>query len=112
MKIFKKAILFQNGGIGDFLMALFLAEQLKEHGVTEKFYIVVHKEVGFLRGFMGEYPYISRLEISPRRPASLFSLFALFGKKNLMIYQKSLQILFYSLLTMKTFGFCNRSFKG
>lgn len=85
MKKFKKAILFQNAGIGDFLMALFLAEQLKEYGIAEKVCIVVHKGSKFLQGFIGEYPYVSILEVSPWRPASLLSLLALFGRGNLVI---------------------------
>ena len=85
MKKFKKAILFQNAGVGDFLMALFLAEQLRESGVTDTFYIVVHKGSQFLRGFMGAYPYISLVEVSPSRPASLLSLARLFGRENLVI---------------------------
>lgn len=85
MKKYTQAILFQNGGVGDFLMAIFLAEQLKAYGVTEKVHIIVHKGSAFLGGFIGEYPYISLFEISLRAPASLLSLFRLFGRKNLVI---------------------------
>lgn len=85
MKKYTKAILFQNAGVGDFLMALFLAEQLKEQSITDDVRIVVHKGAGFLRGFMGEYPYVSLLEVSLRRPKSLLSLLSLFDARNLVV---------------------------
>lgn len=85
MKTFKKAILFQNGGIGDFLMALFLAEQLKKYGGAEKIYIIVHRVGEFLRGFMDGYPYISLIEVSGKRPLSFVQIFKLFGRDNVVI---------------------------
>lgn len=110
MKTFRRAILFQNAGIGDFLMALFLAEQLKENGVTEKSYIIVHKGAEFLRGFMEDYPYVSLLEISPRRPSSLLLLLALFGEKNLVVLPPTigrflLKTKFLAWALSKPFGF-------
>lgn len=84
-KRFNQAILFQNAGVGDFLMAIFLAERLKEAGIVDHISIVVHKGSKWLSGLLATYPYISLLEVSPRRPKSLFRLFALFGKWNLVI---------------------------
>lgn len=65
-KKFKTAILFQNGAIGDFLMSIFLAEMLQKSGVIDHITIVVPRNLNFLRGLIGAYPYISAIEVSRR----------------------------------------------
>ncbi|MEI7720138.1 MAG: glycosyltransferase family 9 protein [bacterium] len=60
----KEALLFQNGSIGDFLMFVWLAEQLHTSGEFATIAIVVPRGADFLRGFLGEYPYITVLEVS------------------------------------------------
>ncbi len=65
-KKLKTAILFQNGSIGDFLMFIFLAELLQKSGYVDHSTIVVPKNLNFLRGLIGAYPYISAMEVSRR----------------------------------------------
>jgi ADP-heptose:LPS heptosyltransferase len=60
----KTAILFQNGSIGDFLMFIFLAELLQKSGYVDHITIVVPRNVEFLTGLLGAYPYISAIEVS------------------------------------------------
>lgn len=64
---FKNAVLFQNGAIGDFLMAIFLAEMLQKTGYVDHMTIVVPRNLNFLQGLIGAYPYISAIEVSRRR---------------------------------------------
>jgi ADP-heptose:LPS heptosyltransferase len=85
MKKFHSAVLFLNAGVGDFLMALYLAEQLKKQGVTEHVVIVVHKGAPFLRGLINGYPYISLIEISFHRPLTLRFLLRIMRPGNLVI---------------------------
>lgn len=66
-KRFESAILFQNGAIGDFLMAIFLAELLQKSGYVDHVTIVVPRNLNFLKGLIGTYPYISAIEVSRRR---------------------------------------------
>jgi len=63
-KRFETAVLFQNGSIGDFLMSIFLAEMLKKSGYVEHITIIVPRNLNFLKGLIGSYPYISGVEIS------------------------------------------------
>jgi ADP-heptose:LPS heptosyltransferase len=65
-KRFKTAVLFQNGSIGDFLMAIFLAEMLQKSGHVAHLTIVVPRNLTFLRGLIGAYPHISAVEVSRR----------------------------------------------
>ena len=62
----KSAVLFQNGSIGDLLMSIFLAEMLQKSGYVDYITIVVPRNVNFLRGLIGAYPYISAIEVSRR----------------------------------------------
>jgi ADP-heptose:LPS heptosyltransferase len=64
---FENAVLFQNGSIGDFLMSVFLAELLRDSGCVDCVTIVVPRNLNFLRGLIGAYPYISAIEVSRRR---------------------------------------------
>jgi len=66
IKKFESAILFQNGAIGDFLMAIFLAELLQKSGSVDHIFIVVPRNLNFLKGLIGMYPYISAVEVSRR----------------------------------------------
>lgn len=66
VKEFKTAILFHNGSIGDFLMFIYLAELLQKSGCIDHATIVVPKNLDFLQGFLGAYPYISAVEVSRR----------------------------------------------
>jgi ADP-heptose:LPS heptosyltransferase len=66
-KRFESTILFQNGAIGDFLMAIFLAELLQKSGYVDHVTIVVPRNLNFLNGLLGTYPYISAVEVSRRR---------------------------------------------
>jgi ADP-heptose:LPS heptosyltransferase len=66
-KRFGSAILFQNGSIGDFLMAIFLAELLQKSGSVDHVTIVVPRNLNFLKGLIETYPYISAIEVSRRR---------------------------------------------
>lgn len=65
-KKLKTAVLFQNGSIGDFLMSIFLAEMLQKSGYVDHITIVVPRNLNFLRGLIGAYPYISAIEVSRR----------------------------------------------
>lgn len=67
-------VLFQNGGIGDFLMFIFLAEQIWNGGGASHIYIVVPRMGKFFRELIEHYPYISILEISRRHPSSFLKL--------------------------------------
>jgi ADP-heptose:LPS heptosyltransferase len=67
VKKFQSAVLFQNGAIGDFLMAIFLAELLQKSGYVDHITIVVPRNLNFLKGLIGTYPYISAIEVSRRR---------------------------------------------
>jgi hypothetical protein len=71
MKKYARAIVFQNGSIGDFLMTVFLAEQLHVSGTVPKVHIIVPRNAAFFRGFIGSYPYIVIHEISSHAPLSL-----------------------------------------
>jgi ADP-heptose:LPS heptosyltransferase len=62
----KSAVLFQNGAIGDFLMSIFLAELLQKSGYVDRITIVVPRNLNFLNGLIGTYPYISAIEVSRR----------------------------------------------
>jgi ADP-heptose:LPS heptosyltransferase len=62
----KTAILFQNGSVGDFLMFIFLAELLQKSGCVDRCTIVVPRNLNFLRGLIGAYPYISAIQVSRR----------------------------------------------
>src|SRR6266545_6012402 len=62
----RSAVLFQNGSIGDFLMSIFLAELLQKSGYADHITIVVPRNLNFLRGLIGAYPYISAIEVSRR----------------------------------------------
>jgi len=64
---FENAVLFQNGAIGDFLMAIYLAELLRESGCVERITIIVPRNLNFLQGLIESYPQISIVEISRRR---------------------------------------------
>ena len=66
-KRFESAILFQNGAIGDFLMAIFLAELLQKSAYVDHVTIVVPRNLNFLKGLIRTYPYISAIEVSRRR---------------------------------------------
>ena len=63
----RNAVLFQNGAIGDFLMSIFLAELLQKSGYVDHITIVVPRNLNFLKGLIGTYPYISAIEVSRRR---------------------------------------------
>ena len=63
----RNAVLFQNGAIGDFLMAIYLAELLRESGCVERITIIVPRNLNFLQGLIESYPHISIVEISRRR---------------------------------------------
>jgi ADP-heptose:LPS heptosyltransferase len=65
-KRFKSAILFQNGAVGDFLMSIFLAELLQKSGYVDQVTVVVPRNLNFLQGLIGAYPYISAIEVSRR----------------------------------------------
>jgi|GEM_PF-5964320 len=80
----KHFIIFQNGGVGDFLMALFLAGELRRNGAL-RVYIVLHRGAGFLQQFAESYPYVTVIEASLRRPRGLFEVARLFLKRNAVI---------------------------
>lgn len=67
-------ILFHNGGVGDFLMFVFLSQQLHTSNVASHVTIVVPRAGAFLRGLAEEYPYITLSEASRRDPRALMSL--------------------------------------
>ena len=64
---FENAVLFQNGAIGDFLMAIYLAELLQKSGYVDHVTIIVPRNLNFLQGLIESYPHISIVEISRRR---------------------------------------------
>ena len=66
----QRVVLFQNGSIGDFLMAVYLSQELWKSGQFASIDIIVPRGASFLRGFLTSYPYISVLEISMVRPRS------------------------------------------
>ncbi len=70
----KPFVLFHNGGVGDFLMFIFLSQQLYASGVASRITIVVPRAGAFLRGLLEEYPYIELAEVSRRRPGVVVPL--------------------------------------
>ncbi len=63
----RRALLFQNGSIGDFLMFVFLAEQLWRSGSFAEVVIAVPRNARFLASLVGRYPYIRVVTLSARR---------------------------------------------
>jgi len=80
----RRAVLFQNGSIGDFLMFVHLSELLMENGRFSDVTIVVPRNAAFLRGLVGAYPYLSVLEISSRRWGAVSNLWA--GTKTVLTH--------------------------
>ena len=80
----RRAILFQNGSIGDFLMFVHLSELLMKSGLFSGITIVVPRNVEFLRGLIKEYPYISILEASSRQLGTIFNLYG--GTKTVLVH--------------------------
>jgi ADP-heptose:LPS heptosyltransferase len=72
-----RVVLFQNGSIGDFLMAVYEGEQLYESGVATDVRIVVPRLGSFLQGFVQAYPYICVMEVSRRAPFTALKLLPL-----------------------------------
>jgi ADP-heptose:LPS heptosyltransferase/glycosyltransferase involved in cell wall biosynthesis len=70
----RRAVLFQNGSIGDFLMWIYLSEQLVNGGQFSKVIMVVPRNADFLRDFLEQYPYITVVEISPQHPLRVLKL--------------------------------------
>ncbi|KND50590.1 MAG: hypothetical protein AB202_03855 [Parcubacteria bacterium C7867-007] len=87
MKRYKEIILFQNGSIGDFLMAVFLAEQLHTSGCTSRITILVPRTSQFLRTFIGAYPFIRVVEVSRSKPISVLALIQFLRPKTLVVLQ-------------------------
>lgn len=83
LKKYKRAILFQNGSIGDFLMAIFLAENLYRSGVVKEAIIFVPREERFLGGFVEAYPFIRVVRIS--RAAAVFMAVRCLSPKTLIV---------------------------
>ncbi len=75
----KQYLLFQNGGIGDFLMALFLAEELHTQAGAERVYIQLHRRAWFLSEFAAGYPYVSVMEATAKNPFTFGPLLRLRG---------------------------------
>ena len=84
----RSAVLFQNGAIGDFLMSVFLAEMLQKAGHVDHIAIVVPRNLNFLRGLIGEYPYISAIEVSRR--SGCRQILKMMRHPNLVIIQPTL----------------------
>jgi ADP-heptose:LPS heptosyltransferase len=84
----KHAIFFQNGAIGDFLMAIFLAEMLRKSGRVDHVTIVVPRNLQFLRGLIGAYSYISAIEVS--RHGGWGPVLKMMRRPNLVIIQPTL----------------------
>lgn len=61
-----RAVVFHNGAIGDFLMLVYLAELLRMSGYVDHVIIVAPRNLSFLQGLIGAYPYISTVEASRR----------------------------------------------
>lgn len=80
----KKAVLFQNGSIGDFLMWVYLAEQLHESGRYSHITVVVPRNAEFVRELVEEYPYITVQEVSLSNPAGVFALMR--GSKTALVH--------------------------
>jgi len=80
----RRAVLFQNGSIGDFLMFVYLSELLMASRQFSAVTIVVPRNVVFLRGLIGAYPYLTVLEISSKKWGGLRSL--LFGTKTVLVH--------------------------
>lgn len=56
---YKNIIYFQNGSIGDFLMSIFLLENIYLNDSSVKFNIVIPKNLSFLSQVVSSYPYIN-----------------------------------------------------
>jgi hypothetical protein len=70
----RQYVLFHNGGLGDFLMFVFLAEQLHAGGKAAHVTIVVPRTATFLSGFVRSYPYLAVVEASLRSPVGFARL--------------------------------------
>lgn len=85
MKRYRLVLLFQNGSIGDFLMSIFLAEQIYRAGISQKVTIIVPRGKEFLQTFSREYPYISVVEIKRSQPWSALHLVSYIGPSILAV---------------------------
>jgi len=81
----RSAILFNNGAIGDFLMFMYLAELLQKSGYVDSSTIVVPRNLTFLEGLTGAYPYISVVEMSRR--GGWLQLLKLMRRPSLVVLQ-------------------------
>jgi ADP-heptose:LPS heptosyltransferase len=70
------------------LMSIFLAEMLQKSGVVDHVTIVVPRNLNFLRGLIGAYPYISAIEVS--RHSGWGSILKMMRHPNLVIIQPTL----------------------
>jgi ADP-heptose:LPS heptosyltransferase len=84
----RRAILFHNGAIGDFLMFVFLAEQLQKAGYVDRVTLVGPKNLSFLKGLIGSYPYISAIQLSRYGGGS--ELLKILGQVSLVIMHPAL----------------------
>lgn len=82
-----KTILFQNGAVGDFLMAVYVAEQLHAAGKAESILIAVPRNRAFLEGFLGSYPFISVREVSRSHPLSALQLLPYLLQRTVAVLQ-------------------------
>ena len=78
-------VLFHNGGVGDFLMFIFLAQQLWKSGAASHILIIVPRMGKFLQGFLAQYPYLSLVETSLRHPLGLWNLLSAAGTSTTVI---------------------------
>jgi hypothetical protein len=86
----REFILFHNGGIGDFLMFVFLAQQIWAGGQASRIVIVVPRAGAFLRGLVGRYAYLSVVETSLRAPGGLLGLLAGAARKKTVLIHPTL----------------------
>ncbi|KND49403.1 MAG: hypothetical protein AB203_04385 [Parcubacteria bacterium C7867-008] len=87
MKRYKEVILFQNGSIGDFLMAVYFAEHLHKSGVAPNITILIPRNRGFLKGFIGSYPFLRVVQVARSKIFSIFTLIQFIQPGRLAILQ-------------------------
>ncbi|MBX9906621.1 hypothetical protein K2X96_01835 [Patescibacteria group bacterium] len=74
---------FLNGAIGDFLMVLFLMENIHKNNTGHRLYIITPRNVDFFKALLGAYPYIEVLEGNRNTVTTLALKF--FLKRNICI---------------------------